>query len=267
MPRLSKLSDMSGRRVLITGAVGHVGRVMAEAMAELGASLILVDRPGADFSNVQSEIAKVSGVECDCRECDLEFEEQRVELIECVANSGLELNCLINNAAFVGTSELPGWAAPLAEQSLPVWRKALEVNLTAPFHLSKAFAPLMRRSKGANIINITSIYGRVGPDWSLYNGTSLGNPAAYAASKGGLAQLTKWLATTLAPEIRVNAIAPGGIFRNQPQEFVMRYEARTPLRRMAKESDLAGVSAFLASDLSAYCTGECIHIDGGWVAW
>jgi NAD(P)-dependent dehydrogenase (short-subunit alcohol dehydrogenase family) len=267
MPRLSQLSDMSGRRVLITGAAGHIGRVMAETIAELGASLVLVDRPGADFSAVRSEIAKISGTECHCLECDLEFEEQRVELINSVNDSGLELNCLINNAAFVGTSELSGWSVPLAEQSLPVWRRALEVNLTAPFHLSQALEPLMRRSKGANIINVTSIYSELGPDWNLYEGTSLGNPAAYAASKGGLDQLTRWLATTLAPDIRVNSIVPGGIHRNQPAEFLRRYEARTPLRRMAVESDLAGAAAFLASDLSMYCTGQSIKIDGGWSTW
>jgi len=267
MPRLSELSDMSGRRVLITGAAGHIGRVMAETIAELGGSLILVDRPGADFSAVRSEMAKFSGAECHCLECDLEFETQRIELIESVNDSGLELNCLINNAAFVGTSELSGWAVPLAEQSLPVWRRALEVNLTAPFHLSQALAPLLRRSKGANIVNITSIYGELGPDWSLYEGTSLGNPAAYAASKGGLTQMTRWLATTLAPDVRVNSIVPGGIRRNQPPEFVGRYEAKTPFRRMAVESDLAGAAAFLASDLSMYCTGQSIRIDGGWSIW
>lgn len=267
MPRLSELSDMSGRRVLITGAAGHIGSVMASALAELGASLILVDRPGADFSVVKSQVAEFRANDCLCLECDLEQEDQRLELINQVISSGASLNCLVNNAAFVGTSELPGWVTPLAEQSLQVWRRALEVNLTAPFHLSQAFAPLMRTSRGANIINVTSIYGELGPDWSLYEGTSLGNPAAYAASKGGLAQLTRWLATTLAPEIRVNAIVPGGLHRNQPKEFVERYEARTPLRRMARQSDLAGVTAFLASDLSGYCTGECTRIDGGWGSW
>ena len=267
MPRLSQLSDMSGRRVLITGAAGHIGRVMAETIAELGASLILVDRPGADFSAVRSEIAKISGTECHCLECDLEFEEQRVELINSVNDSGLELNCLINNAAFVGTSELSGWSVPLAEQSLPVWRRALEVNLTAPFHLSQALEPLMRRSKGANIINVTSIYSELGPDWSLYEGTSLGNPAAYAASKGGLAQLTRWLATTLAPDIRVNAISPGGVFRNQPEKFIKTYNAKTPLQRMATEEDFKGCVAFFASGLSAYCTGQILRIDGGWSQW
>jgi NAD(P)-dependent dehydrogenase (short-subunit alcohol dehydrogenase family) len=120
---------------------------------------------------------------------------------------------------------------------------------------------------GANIINIGSIYGELGPDWSLYEGTSMANPAAYSASKGGLIQLTRWLATTLAPNIRVNAISPGGIFRNQPDVFVKRYEGRTPLARMATENDFRGAVAYLASDMSSYVTGKNMMVDGGWGEW
>lgn len=95
----------------------------------------------------------------------------------------------------------------------------------------------------------------------------MGNPAAYAASKGGLIQLTRWLATTLAPKIRVNSVSPGGIARNQPDSFVSRYEALTPLARMGTEEDFAGIIAFLASNLSAWVTGQNIAVDGGWSAW
>jgi NAD(P)-dependent dehydrogenase (short-subunit alcohol dehydrogenase family) len=95
----------------------------------------------------------------------------------------------------------------------------------------------------------------------------MGNPAAYGASKGGLAQLTRWLATTLAPDIRVNAMSPGGVLRNQPKAFVKRYADRTPLRRMATEGDFRGAIAFLASDLSQYVTGQVLRVDGGWGEW
>jgi len=95
----------------------------------------------------------------------------------------------------------------------------------------------------------------------------MGNPAAYAASKGGLIQLTRWLSTVLAPDIRVNCISPGGVFRNQPEAFVQRYVARTPLARMGAEEDLKGAIAYFASDLSAYVTGENLMVDGGWTAW
>jgi NAD(P)-dependent dehydrogenase (short-subunit alcohol dehydrogenase family) len=101
----------------------------------------------------------------------------------------------------------------------------------------------------------------------LYEGTAMGNPAAYAASKGGLLQLTRWLATTVAPQVRVNSISPGGVWRNQPESFVERYKARTPLARMATEDDFRGAIAFLASDLSGYVTGQDLAVDGGWGVW
>jgi NAD(P)-dependent dehydrogenase (short-subunit alcohol dehydrogenase family) len=160
-----------------------------------------------------------------------------------------------------------GWSGSLSSQSVDTWRRALEVNLTAVFDLSKGLLPLLEESKGSNIINISSIYGLQGPDWSLYEGTSMGNPAAYSASKSGLIGLTHWLATTLSPKVRVNAIAPGGIYRNQPKEFVERYSARTPLRRMATEDDFRGAISFLASDMSQYVTGHTLVVDGGWGAW
>src|SRR3954452_10602819 len=93
------------------------------------------------------------------------------------------------------------------------WRRAVQVNLTAPFVLIQAAAEDLSASGRGSVINISSIYGLAGPDWRLYEGTSLGNPAAYAASKGGLIQMTRWLATTMAPRVRTNAIAPGGVFR------------------------------------------------------
>ena len=95
----------------------------------------------------------------------------------------------------------------------------------------------------------------------------MGNPAAYAAGKGGLLQLTRWMATALAPAIRVNAISPGGIWRNQPDSFVSAYAERTPLGRMGTEEDIKGAIAYLAGDLSKYVTGQNIVVDGGFTAW
>jgi NAD(P)-dependent dehydrogenase (short-subunit alcohol dehydrogenase family) len=95
----------------------------------------------------------------------------------------------------------------------------------------------------------------------------MGNPAGYAASKGGMIQLTRWLATTLAPHVRANSVSPGGIERLQPKEFIDAYVAKTPLRRMASESDIIGTIAFLLSHASAYITGQNISVDGGFSAW
>ena len=117
-------------------------------------------------------------------------------MIADVAAGGL--NILINNAAFVGTSGLEGWGVPFEAQSVETWRRALEVNLTSVFHLCQGFTPALRQSGNGSVINVASIYGAYGPDWQLYAGTTMGNPAAYAASKGGVIQFSRWLATTLS---------------------------------------------------------------------
>lgn len=267
MTTLKQLMDLRGRRALITGANGGLGRVMADTLAELGADLILVDRPGTDFQSLEKDLHDRWSATPQTYACDLELEDDRHAMIRGIKSDGLGLNILINNAAFVGDSGLQGWVAPFEEQSLETWRRAMEVNLTAVFHLCQAFIPELQAAQGANIINIASIYGVYGPDWRLYEGTAMGNPAAYAASKGGLIQLSRWLATTIAPTIRVNTISPGGVLRTQPSEFVQRYEHRTPLQRMAREDDFRGAIAFLASDLSLYITGENLRVDGGWGQW
>ena len=267
MTTIKELINLKGRRALITGATGGLGKIMADTLAELGADLVLVDRPGSDFQDISETLIQRWRIKIDHRHCDLELEDQRAELMDWLKSSGESLNILINSAAFVGTSELQGWAVPFEEQTVNTWRRALEVNLTAVFELCQGVTPMLRGAEGASIINIASIYGEYGPDWRLYEGTKMSNPAAYGASKGGLIQFTRWLATTIAPHVRVNAISPGGIFRNQPEKFVTRYNARTPLGRMATEDDFRGVIAFLASDLSKYVTGQNLAVDGGWGIW
>jgi NAD(P)-dependent dehydrogenase (short-subunit alcohol dehydrogenase family) len=267
MTTLKELSNLQGRRALITGAAGHLGKVFADTLAELGSDLILVDLPGLNLEELSSDIGERWGIKVFTKYCDLELANQRAELINWLNESAEPLHILVNNAAFAGTTDLSGWSVPFEEQSVETWRRALEVNLTAIFHLCQGLTPLLKKVKGSSIVNIASIYGANGPDWSLYEDTNMSNPAAYGASKGGLIQLTRWLATTIAPEVRVNSISPGGIFRNQPELFVKRYLEKTPLRRMASEDDIRGAIAFLASDMSRYVTGQNLVVDGGWGTW
>jgi len=267
MATIKDLVNLKGRRGLITGATGYLGKVMSETLAELGADIILVDRPGSDFDRQAGMLSERWGVNVEGLACDLEQEESRADLIAFMGKRERGLNILVNNAAFVGTSELKGWGVPFEDQTIETWRRALEVNLTAVFDLTKGLTPLLKLADGASIINVASIYGMYGPDWGLYEGTSMSNPAAYGASKGGLIQLTRWLATTIAPDIRVNAISPGGVFRNQPDSFVRKYMERTPLKRMACEDDFRGAIAYLATDMSRYVTGQNLSVDGGWGVW
>jgi NAD(P)-dependent dehydrogenase (short-subunit alcohol dehydrogenase family) len=267
MKSISELMDLRGRKAIITGANGFIGKQMSATIAELGGDLVLVDRPGTNYGSLLKAIKCIANVKVTCVSCNLEDDKDRIALISELSRNDDPIAILINNAAFSAEPHLKGWVTNFENQSVEVWRRAIEVNLTAAFHLSKGLAPQLKKSGNGSIINVSSIYGNSGPDYSLYAGTQMGNPAAYAASKGGLIQLTRWLATTLAPKVRANVLSPGGVFRNQPEKFVKKYEKRTPLGRMATEEDFKGVIAYLASDLSSYVTGQNILVDGGWTAW
>jgi len=259
--------SLDGRVAVVTGGGGHLGQAMAEALGELGACLVLVDIAKAESEAAAWKLRTKLRVDALALVVDLADEGALAAVPRKVLSEFGSLDILINNAALGGTSPLPGWSVPFADQTSATWRLAIEVNLTAPFVLTRESAPALAVSGHGSVINIGSIYGLVGPNEHLYEGTSLGNPAAYAASKGGLLQLTRWLATVLSPKVRVNAITPGGILRDQPQAFVKRYEALAPLGRMGREEDLKGAVAYLASDLSAYVTGQNLVVDGGWTVW
>jgi NAD(P)-dependent dehydrogenase (short-subunit alcohol dehydrogenase family) len=258
---------MRGRVALITGGAGKIGSAMAEALAELGADIVLLDVNATALEETANRIADQYGVQVNGLALDLEDELALQTAPSQISELHGKLDVLVNNAAFVGTSAMSGWATSFEKQSVETWKRAMDVNLTSAFALTQGCTDLLRQSGYASVINIASIYGIHGPDLTLYEGTEMGNPAAYAASKGGLLQLTRWLSTVLAPDVRVNAISPGGVQRGQPVEFQERYVKRTPLGRMAVEEDFKGAIAFLASDLSRYVTGQNIVVDGGWGVW
>jgi len=267
MKTLSALMDMKDRVAIITGGAGHLGRAAAEATAEMGATVVLLDFHVDRLAETAADLSARFPVPVVPMEVDLEDEAAVRRTADAITARFPAVDALINVAALVGTSPLEGWTKPLMEQSSATWRRALEVNLTAVFVLCQALAPSLRRSRRGSVINVASTYALVGPDPRLYEGTSMYTPAAYAASKGGIVQLTRWLATELAPDVRVNTITPGGIERGQPAVFQERYRQRTPLDRMGAEEDLKGAFAYLASDLSAYVTGQNVVVDGGWTCW
>ncbi len=267
MKTLRELMDLGGRTALITGGAGHLGRAMGEALAELGCAVAVLDLDQAACARTANDLKARFGVETLPLPCDLADERATRSAPALAAQALGGLDILIHSAAFVGTSDLEGWVVPFPEQSAETWRRCMEVNLTSAFVLTQAALPWLAARGRGSVVNLASIYGVAGPDLGLYQGTAMGNPAAYAASKGGLIQLTRWLATVLAPKVRVNSITLGGIERGQPAAFQARYVARTPLKRMGVEEDIKGAAAYLASDLSAYLTGHNLVLDGGWTAW
>jgi NAD(P)-dependent dehydrogenase (short-subunit alcohol dehydrogenase family) len=253
-------ASLAGRTAVVTGGAGPLGRVLAGALVGAGARVVVVDRAGVD-ETVAALGGGHLGVTADLMTAEgLAAVEQRVtELGAC--------DVLVHNAAFTGTSGIPGYAVPFDEQTDEAFAMATWLNLTVPFSLTRRLAPLLRAGGHGSVIMVSSIYGLVGPNMGLYEGTRMGNPAAYGATKGGLVQLTRYLATVLAPDIRVNGFAPGGIERGQDPAFLDRYSRLTPLGRMATEQDFAGVATWLAGDDSAYVTGQMVAVDGGWTAW
>jgi NAD(P)-dependent dehydrogenase (short-subunit alcohol dehydrogenase family) len=254
--------SLSGRKILVTGAAGHLGRALCEYFVSDGAAVFAVDLNEKGLASLESELKPAEGSFFTFA-TDLSDEEQRTGLVQQLGAQTESLDGAVFAAAFVGTSDLEGWAVDFAHQSVSTWRKALELNLTAPFHLTQLLEPLLSLGDGPSIVNIGSIYGSIGPDWSLYEGLDMSNPAAYGASKGGLIQLTRWLASTLAPVIRVNMVSPGGISRGQDATFVERYSRKTPIARMATEHDIVGQVVYLLSGAASYVTGQNITIDGG----
>lgn len=254
---MADLWDLRGRTCVITGGGGYIGRAMSAIYLQAGAQVIQLD---LRFDEAAQE--GVTQIVCDLTD---------PSALEIALASVLEMSptidVLVHNAAFVGTSADQGWSTAFETQSLALFKSALDINLAAPFAITQRLAPALRASGRGSVIMVGSIYGLVGPDWSLYDGTQIGNPAGYSASKGGLMQLTRWMSTTLAPDIRVNAFSPGGVERGQDEAFRKKYIARTPLARMASPDDFQGVALFLASDMSAYVTGQIISVDGGWTAW
>lgn len=267
MKSVFELASLKGRRAIVTGGSGHIGRAICTSLAEVGADIALVDKDGTNVRTRAGEISNAYGVKAVGMECDLSDEIALLALPNQVVKILGGIDIIVNCAAFVGTSDLKGWTTAFERQDFGTWRQALEVNLTAPVELIQACVPELRKSGRSSVINIGSTYGVGGADWSLYEGTGMGQPAAYAASKGGLIQMTRWLATALAPEIRINAISPGGVWRDQPDSFHRKYVSRTPLGRMATEEDFLGAVLYFASDLSAYVTGQNLMVDGGWTAW
>jgi NAD(P)-dependent dehydrogenase (short-subunit alcohol dehydrogenase family) len=267
MQAIALLSNLTDRRAMLTGGAGYIGLAVAETLIELGATVAIVDKDAEACDKRVAALEKVRPNSAVPIPCDLGHERSTRDAVGKTSRVLGGIDILIHCAAYVGTTKVPGWAVPFEQQSVSAWDRAMRINLTAAFVLVQEAKDALAVSGHGSIILFSSIYGMVGPDMSLYSGTDMANAAGYGTSKGGLLQLTRYLATVLAPRIRVNAISPGGVWRDQPEVFRARYEARTPLRRMATEEDLKGAVAYLASDLSAYVTGQNLAVDGGWTIW
>lgn len=239
--------NLKKKIIIITGSNGELGKFLAKTLHKFCKVLILIDR---DKKNKNSF--------GDYYKCNFEFEFEIENLIKFLKKKYKRIDALINNAAMVSKNMKKN------KFSSDEWRRCLSVNLTSVFQISIGLQNLLIKSSDPSIVNISSIYGVIGPDKEIYRNTPLFNSASYSASKGGLISLTRWLAGSLNKKIRVNSISLGGVARKQSKTFIKKYSKKTIMGRMAKKQDLIGPVLFFISKESSYITGQNLLVDGGY---
>lgn len=254
--------NLENKYFLVTGAAGSIGKMISEYLANYGANLILIDKDIKKLKELNSKL-KVYKKSVKYYQCNFERENNRNNVLNKILKENKLIDTIINNAAYIGDTKLKNWDKEFKYQSVKNWKNCFEVNLTSIFHICQKLTKLLNKSKSPSIINISSIYGIMAPDFDIYKNENFNNPAAYSVSKSGLIYLTRWLASSLAPKIRVNCISIGGIKRNQSKTFKKKYIDTTLLKRMATEEDIIGSILFLSTSFSNYITGQNIIIDGG----
>lgn len=268
------LFDLAGRRAIVTGGAGLLGRRFAAALADLGAEVHLLDRDGDAAGKVAGELAGPGAAVPVA--VDLTDEAGVDRAVGAVAAGGT-IDVLVNSAAVDPKAEgaTPTLAgAGFADYPLAAWQRSLDVNLTGTFLVTRAACRVMERQGGGGrgaIVNVSSTYGVAGPDQRIYqrsDGTRSFKPVDYPVTKAGMLGFTRALAAYYAgTAIRVNALTPGGAFNEHDDEFEAAYSSRTILGRMAQPDEYRGAIAFLCSDASSYMTGANLIVDGGWTAW
>jgi NAD(P)-dependent dehydrogenase (short-subunit alcohol dehydrogenase family) len=256
----SDLFRLDARVALVSGGAGMFGSQICRALAKAGALVVIASRHRAQCE-VLAEALRRENLRADAEELDLSSEESIRGLNDKILSAHGRLDVLVNNAVARAGGDLH-------HTSAVDWESTMKVNSTGLFLACQVFSEPMQRARRGSIINIASIYGMVGPDFNIYEGTKLTMPVNYAFAKGGMINLTRYLASFLARyNVRVNCLSPGGLLTSAtPPEFIPNYTRKTPLHRMAEDGDIDGPVVFLASDASRYITGQNIPVDGGWTA-
>jgi NAD(P)-dependent dehydrogenase (short-subunit alcohol dehydrogenase family) len=263
--------DLTGKRVAVIGAAGILGTVFCEALAVAGANVVVADLDLKTCRARADTLSREFGVDALGFGIDIADEKAVGEFREAVNAAGFAPDVLVNAAA----AKSDNFFAPLAEFRLDEWEQVLRVNVTGIFLTCRAFVPDMIARGGGTIVNIGSIYGELGPDQRIYEGSdypemggAINTPLVYSATKGAVSAITRYLATSFGGQgIRANTLVPGGVASGQNDVFNAKYAARVPVGRMAQRSEIASALVFLASDASAYVNGQELLVDGGLSAW
>ena len=242
---------MKNEIILVTGGSGLLGSEIIRDLKRMGAVALNLDLDCKD------------NWEAGTLFCDITSDTSIIEVVAKIIEKYEYIHGLVNNA-YPRTKD---WGTSFEEIEFDSWRNNVDWQLNSYFFLSQQVLKQMRQQGFGSIVNISSIYGVVGNDFTIYEGTDIVPPAAYSAIKGGLINFTRYLASYYGKyNIRVNCVSPGGIFDNQPEPFVTAYEQKVPMKRMGNPDDIAPAVSFLLSDKAKYITGQNLIVDGGWTA-
>ena len=264
--------DLSNKVAVVTGGAGILGPHFARGLAEHGAAVALVDLDPKAVAEQAEAIASTTGARVLGLACDITDRKRLTATIDRIETELGAIDVLHNNAA-TKTKNLAAFFAPAEDYDLATWREVMAVNLDAMFLVAQEVGKRMVGRGRGSIVQTASIYGLLGADQRIYEGSeymgrAINTPPVYAASKAGVVGLTRYLATLWAPaQVRVNTLVPGGVASGQNDTFHKRYSARVPLGRMAAAEEMVGALVFLASDAASYVTGQTLVVDGGLSAW
>ena len=253
----NELFSLKGQVAVVIGGAGKIAFPMAEALAEAGAIVYIASTNADNYTSAVKKLVD-SGLNAKGIQLDISDEKSVLSAIDTIKEQSKIPDIMINS----------GCNRPMKKfmkDSVENWDSSMNVNARGMFVSCRAFANAMAEQGSGSIINISSIYGLVAPDMKVYDGSDFETEPDYPFLKGGTIMFTKYLASYYATNgVRVNCIAPGGFYNNQPEPFLTKYTEKVPLGRMAEHDDMKGAALFLASGASGYITGSVIPVDGGW---
>lgn len=245
------MSNLQNKIIIVTGGSGLLGRCIINRIEQAGGFAVNADievETNESLSQIQCDITNEQSIKSTIRE---------------VVKKYGRIDGLVNNAY----PRTGNWGLKFEDIPFESWQQNVDWQMNSYFLFCQQVFGIMKEQKSGSIVNMSSIYGVVGPDFTVYNGTSMTMPAAYSAIKGGIVNFTRYIASYFGKYgVRANCISPGGIFDNQNPVFVQNYESKVPLGRMGNTEDIAGPTVFLLSDDAAYITGHNLIVDGGWTA-